>query len=524
MGPAPNRAEVVDQLIGNIRQVESGGNPNAVSPQDAMGSMQITKDTFNTYKKPGEVFTNEKDRVAAAVRKINDDYDFYGGDVEKVAAAYIGGRGAVRADGTIRDDIKDALGTTPAAYAAKVAKGIAGESKRQRFDVQMLEKLQSIRDAQREGLKVDPITYATRQGLVDPNAPGVQSFDTSKPDKLDPANMKARFDFARGMAVSYGAQVKPLTQAEVGLATSTLRYMTNDQKSAYFGAWAKAAGQDMEGYKAVMAQLAPDDPPTAIAGVYAAYGRATTDFGMEPVAGQPKKVSDLILAGQQILNPPKTEDGKPPKGSLIPMPPEAKMRLTFDAYIGNAYAGNAQANNAYYQTARAIYAKLSVDAGDKDTAVYDSDKTHRWESAIQLATGGIGEYRGARLPLPYGKTQDQFHDEMNRRLDMFIESGKMPPELSVNMLKNLPLKALRDGVYVMRAGDGIQGDVNGMPIVIDFNKSSYVFRMEDIGTEEQRRRFGVASPGKSSMEMGPAITFPTQRRVGDKSKLDVVKQ
>lgn len=107
-------------FINAIRGVESGGNPNAISPQGASGSMQIMPGTFRQYAAPGEVYTNDAHRTAAAIRKIEDDFKFYNGDLRKVAAAYIGGRGAIAPDGTIRGDRADAHGTTPVKYANMV--------------------------------------------------------------------------------------------------------------------------------------------------------------------------------------------------------------------------------------------------------------------------------------------------------------------------------------------------------------------------------------------------------------------
>lgn len=111
-------------LIAAITSIESGGNSNATSPQGARGSMQIMPATFKQYAMAGESYDNDSDRRAAAIRKINDDFNHYGGDVAKTAAAYIGGRGAVRADGTIRNDVADSLGTTPSGYADRVMKRI----------------------------------------------------------------------------------------------------------------------------------------------------------------------------------------------------------------------------------------------------------------------------------------------------------------------------------------------------------------------------------------------------------------
>lgn len=118
--PTTAMPDAVKQLVDAITPVESGGNPNAVSSQGARGSMQITPATFQHYAQPDEDYDDDEDRRSAAVRKILDDYQYYGGDIAKTAAAYIGGRGAVRPDGTIRSDIADANGTTPAAYANMV--------------------------------------------------------------------------------------------------------------------------------------------------------------------------------------------------------------------------------------------------------------------------------------------------------------------------------------------------------------------------------------------------------------------
>ena len=109
-----------DSLVASIRHVESGGNSRAVSPQGASGSMQIMPATFRQYAIDGESYDNDSHRTNAAIRKLEDDYAYYDGDLSKTAAAYIGGRGAVRKDGSIRDDVKDAHGTSPMAYANRV--------------------------------------------------------------------------------------------------------------------------------------------------------------------------------------------------------------------------------------------------------------------------------------------------------------------------------------------------------------------------------------------------------------------
>lgn len=120
--PPPGSLESIKKAL----ETAEGSGPEAVSIQGARGRMQITEDTFNRYKKPGESFSVEADRRAAAYRKIEDDFAHFGGDVRKVAAAYIGGRGAIDAQGNIRD-VQDALGTTAKAYAEKVARLVGAD-------------------------------------------------------------------------------------------------------------------------------------------------------------------------------------------------------------------------------------------------------------------------------------------------------------------------------------------------------------------------------------------------------------
>jgi Transglycosylase SLT domain len=118
----------IDSLVSAITRVESGGNTEAKSSQGARGSMQIMPATFKQYAKAGENYENDSDRRAAAIRKIRDDFAYYDGDTAKTAAAYLGGRGAVRKDGTIRDDVSDALGTTPVKYANMVTSRMKGNT------------------------------------------------------------------------------------------------------------------------------------------------------------------------------------------------------------------------------------------------------------------------------------------------------------------------------------------------------------------------------------------------------------
>ncbi|WP_396189856.1 tape measure protein [Flavobacterium sp.] len=120
-----------DKLVAVIRSNE-GSKSGDTSPMGAKGTMQITKDTFDTYKKVGESFDKEADRVTVALRKLWDDFTYFGGNIRQTAAAYHGGRGSIMASGEVNpqfaERFKDAkgnvtrIGTYTKDYASSAVK------------------------------------------------------------------------------------------------------------------------------------------------------------------------------------------------------------------------------------------------------------------------------------------------------------------------------------------------------------------------------------------------------------------
>lgn len=302
-----------------------------------------------------------------------------------------------------------------------------------KFDRRIVGAWRTIYDNQRRQVAENPISFVVQQGIVPPPQP----LDLSNPPAAAAA-LHERFGLARGVSQRYQAPFKPLTTEEVKLLTSTLQGAPVEQQRNYFSALASAAGGDTQGYMAIMGQLAPDNPVTAIAGSLAARGRASS--------------ADLLLRGQSILRPSTKTDGKPDGSSLLPMPEEKDMRARFDSVVRDAFAGRGEARNAHYQAARAAYAALSVDAGDRDTKVLNND---RWEKAIETAIGKVENYRGRRVMLPTGYDFSQFRDGVQERLNDAAASGRLLPGWTTARLRDLPLENVGDGRYVLRSGDGV---------------------------------------------------------------------
>jgi hypothetical protein len=322
-----------------------------------------------------------------------------------------------------------------------------------KFDVTVINRFKSIHEAQKRDIKADPITFAVRQGLIDSSAPAAQPLDLSKPDALGP-QLQARFELMRGVQGKYNAPAKPLTEEEATLLSETLKKANPEQKSQYFAQLSKASGGDYPAYKAMMQQIAPDDPVTAMAGIYAGRN-AQTD--------KAKSVSNYMLRGQQILHPNKKEDGTPTKG-MLPMPPDKDMMQAFSSYEKDAFTGHEQTRNANYQAARAIYAALSVEQGDFSGEL----KSRRWEGAIELATGGIDTYKGKAVVLPYGYTGSMFNDGVKERIDALVASGRVD-DIAARKIRSLPLENIGDGRYMFRAGDAALIGKDKKPLIVDFN-------------------------------------------------------
>lgn len=364
----------------------------------------------------------------------------------------------------------------PAVQERLLAEAEAGVRKDpSKFDRRVIGAWREIYDAQQRQVKDDPVTFAVRQGIVEPPAP----LDLSAPEKAG-AGLQERFAIARGVAQKYNAPFKPLTEQETNLLRTVMTGATADQKRNYFSGLAQAAGSDYAGFSAVMGQIAPDDPVTAVAGTYAFRGRTSA--------------SDLMLRGQQLLNPPKKADGKPDQGKLWPMPPEAELRKGFQSYEKDAFAGHAAARNAMYQAALAIYAAKSSDEGDASGVI----NSGRWEEAMRLATGGIEKYKGKAVVLPYGYEYSQFRDELGKRIQTISESGRLAKGVTIDKVSDLPLEAVGDGRYVFKAGDGVLVDKDGQPVVVDFNVST-PFRTS--GDGQQR---AVETPTAEELEQAKA--------------------
>lgn len=314
-------------------------------------------------------------------------------------------------------------------------------------DINALGRMRTIYNAQREQVREDPINFAVRQGFAE-----TVPLDISRPAGAATA-IASRAQIARDMRARYQAPFQLLTREEATLLSSALKDASPKQKQEYFAGLATATTGDRDAYKAIMAQLAPDDPVTAQAGIYASGA-----------SQQRRTASEFMIRGQALLNPPKKEDGKPAGGRLVAMPPDAELQRDFTDHTEKVFAGNPGAANGYLQAAKAIYAARSADAGDTSGKL----DARRWRESIELATGKVETYRGKPIILPENYDMQRFRDALSSHVQGVTASGRLDPAVTRQRLLDMPLENVGDGRYVFRSGDGVLVDKSNAPIVIQF--------------------------------------------------------
>jgi hypothetical protein len=312
-------------------------------------------------------------------------------------------------------------------------------------DYKVLGHLKTIHENQVRQIQEAPVTFAYRQGLAEP-----VRIDFSNPGAVS-EQIIARVNVARGMNQIYGATVKPLLPDEVADIRARLERAKPEEKMAWFGSLRASVGSDPSGYSAMMAQLAPDDPALAMAGEYAGKGRT--------------EAARLILDGQTLVRPARKADGTPDQGKLWPMPPDTDTRRRFQSLEGDAFGGNAKFRNMAEQATKAIYAKLSEEAGDASGVI----DTSRYEKAFNLSTGGVDTYRGRSIVLPYGMEFSDFRRGLNTRIDQIVAANRLAEGVTASRLRDMPLDPIGDGRYAFRVGEGFLVDKNGQRVVVNFN-------------------------------------------------------
>lgn len=283
--------------------------------------------------------------------------------------------------------------------------------------------LATIRENTLRDAAADPMGAALRRGVIQ----ALPAFDASSPQALT-ASLASRAQATATVSAWTGHPVSPLRADELAALQAGLDKAPTAVKLATFGALQSA--MPPQSYLATMRQLAKDQPVVAALGALAAQGANTTEG---------RSVARLGFEGLELIKDktfllPQDKDGA---DTLIP---------AFAAIVGTGTFLDAEQSNMAYDLTKAIYAKLSQDAGDNSGELND----RRLEQAVNLATGGITEHADQKVIKPYGMADSTFEDRVQAQLRQLAADNKVP----YSRIKDLPLAPTPDvsGEYFLLVG------------------------------------------------------------------------
>jgi hypothetical protein len=287
--------------------------------------------------------------------------------------------------------------------------------------------------------------------------------------------LSARETTIATMQKQYGPTVlnRPLLPQEAASLAGALTNATADQSVSMFGALRNAAGDDST-YNAIMAQIAPDSPVKASAGLIASRQRDVTlkrNWIASDVLATSPDVARTMLRGEAIINPTKSDkaqDGHPKLGLYLP--DQAPLQAAFADAVGDAFAGRSGAAEIAFQNVKAYYVGKADAAGRLAANAQDVDSKILQE-AITATLGQVVDYNGnGRVVAPWGMDKSTFENSVQRAWQAQVGTrevkGSSVEGLGGDQLARLGLENYGSGTYKVKVGRSYL-TIGGKPVVLN---------------------------------------------------------
>jgi hypothetical protein len=324
-----------------------------------------------------------------------------------------------------------------------------------------------------------PLVYG-EQRLGDTNEPiDVTSIVDPAQQKQTAAVLQERATRIRGLQKTLGAGVpmKPLLPQEAGQLVTTLQAASPKQASEIFASLSQASGSP-DVFKGAMAQIAPDAPVKAFAGMLASNQRELVTgskwFAPDPFL-KSNDVAATLLRGDRLLNPSKgdkAEDGKPKTSRLLlPNEAQAQLQTLFADEVGDAFAGRSEDADRALQAVQAYYVGRADQTGRlaEDAQTVD---TNLVREAVRATLGNVVNYNDhGKVLAPWGMTEDDFEDRVGRKFSSEAKRLGLPDSIAQLGLFGL-VNANREGLYGIQTGGKLLLDGKGNPVTIDIRTGS----------------------------------------------------
>lgn len=307
--------------------------------------------------------------------------------------------------------------------------------------------------------QADPILYAQQAKIG--NAGPLDFNDQAKFG----AEIGRRQGVAATMQQTYGAPYQLLSKPEAQTLSQGFERMTTQQKVGYLETIRRSI-TDPLAYRAIMQQIAPDSPVTAMAGMILSKQTEVTRsswFGLSKEVFPSQDVASVVLEGEALMNPGKAAKAEGGTGKAFPMPKDQDLRDAFANQVGKAFAGDPNGAAFAMQAVKAYYAGKSARDGDVSGAL----DAGRLKDAITAVIGGVTDVNGkGEVIRPWGMDESLFKNAAKNAFDKAIEAnGYKGTQLDV--WGSYGLQSAGDSKYLVRTGTGYLVGKTGRPIVLD---------------------------------------------------------
>ena len=248
----------------------------------------------------------------------------------------------------------------------------------------------------------------------------------------------------------YGTPPTVLTNEEAGAFGAYLAAQQAPDKARLLGEFAAVAGE--AGARSLSVQLKDKSYTLAIAATLAAYTTAPQSrwFGPDTPGAN---VGQMYLEGKDAI-----------EQKRVKIEDQAEFGVKAEIYkaIDGVYQ-TPKGRDVAAEAAFGIYAKLKAEGIDDI------------ERAVQLATGGVIEFNGAKIAKPWGWDDSRFEQAITETLPVvindaggqFIAGGR--PISAADFAKSLPVARLQtydQGSYLVMVGNDVVRNIDGAPYVL----------------------------------------------------------
>lgn len=301
--------------------------------------------------------------------------------------------------------------------------------------------MERINEGSQKAYAENPWVAAQERGVI-PRAPAISLNDVQTAQAVLAERMKQ----IGTVEAAAERKVSPLQPQEAEQIGRLVQALPPDQQSAALASFGKMIG-DGDRLAALARQI---DAKDKVLGTMMMYTNSKTTQG--------RYTSELIRRGITAI-----KDGVVKVDGFK----ETGWRAKIAKAIGDAYQDQ-DVRERMIDAAYWIKAGLSADGTVKDDI----------DDAVKLATGGIIEHGGSKIPLPYGMNENAFKQRLSsiKAADLagqapggqvFVGKTAVPLDQFVNSLHDAALVHAGQGRYNVRAGMGLVTNSQGKRITVD---------------------------------------------------------